>query len=149
MNLVNDDDDPAEGAPLARRTVDDAASMRAMADTTGLAILAALMGRREDLPPAGGSAPDQGGCHPHGVGHRGRRRRARHDRGRHDRGGDRPAPPRLKRGSGKTAELLDPDEVATELDSPAVVTSGHNLRHSLLVRNLTDRQLRSSQVQGT
>jgi hypothetical protein len=51
------------------------------------------------------------------------------------------APPRQRHDTGETAELLDPDEIATELAGPAVVASGHDLEHSLLVRNLTDRQL--------
>ncbi len=39
------------------------------------------------------------------------------------------------------ADLLDPDEIAAELAGPAVVSSGHTLRHRLLVRNLTGREL--------
>jgi hypothetical protein len=39
------------------------------------------------------------------------------------------------------ADLLDPHEIAAELASPAVVSSGHTLRHSLLLRNLTARDL--------
>lgn len=34
-------------------------------------------------------------------------------------------------------DVLDPQEVMAELDSQAVVSSGHQLRHGLLVRNLT------------
>lgn len=37
--------------------------------------------------------------------------------------------------------VLNPDEMAAELDGPAVVRSGHTLRHGLLLRNLTDRGL--------
>lgn len=37
--------------------------------------------------------------------------------------------------------LLDPREIAAELDGPAVVLSGHTLRHSLLLRNLSGREL--------
>ena len=37
--------------------------------------------------------------------------------------------------------LLDPREVVAELDGPAVVSSGHTLRHGLLLRNLTSRDL--------
>jgi hypothetical protein len=37
-------------------------------------------------------------------------------------------------------DLLDPDEIAAELDGPAVVSSGHTLRHGLLLRNLTGRE---------
>jgi hypothetical protein len=39
------------------------------------------------------------------------------------------------------ADPLDPQEVAAELDGPAVVRSGRTLRHALLLRNLTDREL--------
>jgi hypothetical protein len=38
-------------------------------------------------------------------------------------------------------ELLNPLEVRAELDGPATVRSGQTLRHGLLVRNLTSRQL--------
>src|SRR5271165_3287633 len=37
--------------------------------------------------------------------------------------------------------LLDPQEITAELDGPAVVRSGHTLRHGLLVGNLTRREL--------
>ena len=37
--------------------------------------------------------------------------------------------------------LLDSREITVELDGPAVVRSGHTLRHSLLVRNLSGRDL--------
>jgi len=37
--------------------------------------------------------------------------------------------------------LLDPREITAELDGPAVVRSGHTLRHSLLLRNLSGREL--------
>ena len=37
--------------------------------------------------------------------------------------------------------MLDPDEIAAGLDGPAVVGSGHNLLHGLLLRNLTGREL--------
>jgi hypothetical protein len=37
--------------------------------------------------------------------------------------------------------LLDSREITAELDGPAVVGSGHTLRHSLLVRNLSGREL--------
>jgi hypothetical protein len=39
------------------------------------------------------------------------------------------------------ADLLDPHEIAAELDGPAVVVSGHTLRHGLLLRNLTGRDV--------
>jgi hypothetical protein len=39
------------------------------------------------------------------------------------------------------AELLDPAEVEVELDGPAVVRTGHTLRHGLLLRNLSGREL--------
>lgn len=38
-------------------------------------------------------------------------------------------------------DLLDSREITVELDGPAVVRSGHTLRHSLLVRNLSGRDL--------
>jgi len=41
---------------------------------------------------------------------------------------------------GPPPDLLDPDEIAAELDGPAVVSSGHTLRHGLLLRNLTGRE---------
>ena len=44
----------------------------------------------------------------------------------------RPAPP---------ADPLDPDQAEAELDGPAVVRSGHTLRHGLLVRNRSGREL--------
>jgi hypothetical protein len=37
--------------------------------------------------------------------------------------------------------VLDPDEIAAELDGPAVVGSGHTLRHGLLLRNRTGGEL--------
>lgn len=49
--------------------------------------------------------------------------------------------PHRRPGTGEPADLLDPHEIATELDGPAVVSSGHTLRHMLLLRNLTDREL--------
>jgi hypothetical protein len=39
------------------------------------------------------------------------------------------------------AALLDPREVEAELDGPAVVRSGHTLRHGLLLRNHTGDEL--------
>jgi hypothetical protein len=42
---------------------------------------------------------------------------------------------------GPPSDLLDPHEIAAELDGPAVVGSGHTLRHGLLLRNLTGRDL--------
>jgi hypothetical protein len=48
---------------------------------------------------------------------------------------------RHRPGTGETADSLNPDQIATDLDGPAVVSSGHTLRHSLLVRNLTRREL--------
>src|ERR1700691_3622715 len=38
-------------------------------------------------------------------------------------------------------DVLDPDEIAAELDGPAVVGSGHTLRHGLLLRNRTGSEL--------
>ena len=43
--------------------------------------------------------------------------------------------PRQARPSGEPAARLDPVEAGAELDGPAVVRSGHTLRHGLLVRN--------------
>jgi hypothetical protein len=43
--------------------------------------------------------------------------------------------------TGQLPDALDPQEIAAELDGPAVVTSGHTLRHGLLLRNLTGRDL--------
>ena len=43
--------------------------------------------------------------------------------------------PRRPRPSGEPAARLDPAEAGAELDGPAVVRSGHTLRHGLLVRN--------------
>jgi hypothetical protein len=48
-----------------------------------------------------------------------------------------PRPP----AAGPLPDLLDPDEIAAELDGPAVVGSGHTLRHGLLLRNRTGREL--------
>ncbi len=42
---------------------------------------------------------------------------------------------------GQPPELLDPHEIAAELDGPAVVRSGETLRHGLLLRNLTGQGL--------
>jgi hypothetical protein len=39
------------------------------------------------------------------------------------------------------AGLLDPQEITVELDGPAVVRSGHTVRHGLLVGNLTHQEL--------
>jgi hypothetical protein len=44
-------------------------------------------------------------------------------------------------GPGEPADLLDPLEIVAELDGPAVVRSGENLGHGLLLTNLTDREL--------
>jgi hypothetical protein len=38
-------------------------------------------------------------------------------------------------------DLLDPQEITAELDGPAMVRSGHTLRHSLLLRNFSGREL--------
>jgi hypothetical protein len=48
-----------------------------------------------------------------------------------------PRPP----AAGPAPDLLDPHEIAAELDGPASVGSGHNLLHGLLLRNLTGREL--------
>jgi hypothetical protein len=42
---------------------------------------------------------------------------------------------------GTPAELLNQREVIAELDGPAVVKAGRTLRHGLLLRNLTEREL--------
>lgn len=49
-------------------------------------------------------------------------------------------PPRPAVG-GPRPELLDPDEIAARLDGPAVVSSGHTLRHGLLLHNHTGHEL--------
>jgi hypothetical protein len=48
-----------------------------------------------------------------------------------------PRPP----AAGPAPDLLDPHEIAAQLDGPAVIGSGHNLLHGLLLRNLTGREL--------
>ena len=52
-------------------------------------------------------------------------------------------PPRRARPGrpGEPADPLDPREAEAELDGPAVVRSGHTLRHRLLVRNHTGAEL--------
>ena len=50
-------------------------------------------------------------------------------------------PPRRRGHMGDPADLLDPGEAEVELDGPAVVRSGHTLRHGLLVRNRTGGEL--------
>lgn len=49
-------------------------------------------------------------------------------------------PPR-PRPAAEPVPLLDPAEVGAELDGPAVVRSGHTLRHELLVRNRAGTEL--------
>lgn len=51
------------------------------------------------------------------------------------------AQPRPRPATAPPAGLLDPREVSAELDGPAVVRSGRTVRHSLLVRNLSGRDL--------
>ena len=51
------------------------------------------------------------------------------------------AQPRSRPVTTPLPDLLDSREVTVELDGPAVVRSGHTLRHSLLVRNLSGREL--------
>lgn len=59
--------------------------------------------------------------------------------------GDLPYPPGRAPKRSPTARppagLLDPQQVAADLDGPAVVRSGHTLRHGLLLRNLTGEEL--------
>jgi hypothetical protein len=43
-------------------------------------------------------------------------------------------------------DLLDSREITVELDGPAMVRSGHTLRHSLLLRNLSGRELQIGPV---
>jgi hypothetical protein len=43
--------------------------------------------------------------------------------------------------AGEPAALLDPAQAEAELDGPAVVSSGHTLRHGLLLRNHTPAEL--------
>jgi hypothetical protein len=53
--------------------------------------------------------------------------------------------------TGPLPDLLNSQEITAELDGPAVVRSGHTLRHGLLVRNLTTRDLQiatNGQVTG-
>jgi hypothetical protein len=49
--------------------------------------------------------------------------------------------PRPRSATAPPPDLLDPRDVTAELDGPAVVRSGRTLRHSLLVRNLSGREL--------
>ena len=51
------------------------------------------------------------------------------------------AQPRPRPATTPLPGLLDSREITVELDGPAVVRSGHTLRHSLLVRNLSGRDL--------
>ena len=50
-------------------------------------------------------------------------------------------PPRWPHVTERPAELLSPQQATAELDGPAVVRSGHTLRHGLLLRNLTGAEL--------
>jgi hypothetical protein len=50
-------------------------------------------------------------------------------------------PPQHPLTTGQLPELLDPHEIAVELDGPAVVSAGRTLRHGLLIGNLTSRDL--------
>jgi hypothetical protein len=49
--------------------------------------------------------------------------------------------PRPATAPGQLPELLDPHEITAELDGPAVVSSGHTLRHGLLLHNHTSTEL--------
>jgi hypothetical protein len=48
---------------------------------------------------------------------------------------------RWRGASAELPELLNPDEVTVALDEPAVVSSGHTLRHQLTVHNLARGEL--------
>jgi len=52
-----------------------------------------------------------------------------------------PRAPRRPRPAGEPAALLDPAAAGAELDGPAVVRSGHTLRHGLLIRNRAGTEL--------
>jgi hypothetical protein len=52
-----------------------------------------------------------------------------------------PGRPTSRPPGGPPADLLDPDETTAGLDGPAVVSSGHTLRHGLLLRNRAGRDL--------
>jgi hypothetical protein len=49
--------------------------------------------------------------------------------------------PRPRPATAPPSGLLDPQEITAELHGPAVVRSGHTLRHGLLVGNLTHQEL--------
>lgn len=49
--------------------------------------------------------------------------------------------PRPRPAIGPPPDLLNPQEITAELDGPALVRSGHTLRHGLLVANLTRQVL--------
>lgn len=51
------------------------------------------------------------------------------------------AHPRPRPVTAPLPDLLDSREATAELDGPAVVRAGHTLRHSLLVRNMSGREL--------
>src|SRR5215469_9969548 len=51
------------------------------------------------------------------------------------------ARPRRESAATPPPDLLDSREITVELDGPAVVRSGHTLRHSLLLHNLSGREL--------
>lgn len=57
-----------------------------------------------------------------------------------------PYPPTRQRqrqpATGRPPDLLDLHQIAAELDGPAVVGSGQTLRHGVLLRNFTDRELK-------
>lgn len=49
--------------------------------------------------------------------------------------------PPCRPGPGEPPDLLDPHQIAAELDGPAVVRSGDKLTHGLLLTNLTGEEL--------
>jgi hypothetical protein len=54
--------------------------------------------------------------------------------------------PRPRPVTAPSPDLLDSREITVELDGPAVVRSGHTLRHSLLLHNLSGRELQIGPV---
>jgi len=57
-------------------------------------------------------------------------------------------PPRWPRVTEPPAEILSPQQATVELDGPAVVRSGHTLRHGLLLRNQSGDELKIPTTNG-